>query len=380
MALLVSEQMQKRREQKFHRELTRVLSVLPAKNLNGFIAGIFDDFDSKPSPDDFVAMTIASKFGTGNAVSEGGSGFLLETCLKVFAEANKSGSFLRSKIQPWGSRHSVMFDKYDCWNAAFFLEADAKLLPHARKIRAEELVWADDISPYLFLDRETQAFGFVIIPMPAMTLDEFKAYGSAEVDGWEEKVESRFLKQGFCRYQIQDFDTGTMEYISPVHVKFGPVDKLIQLLPDRKRHDVSSHSRTLQSGKVTTVEAHRRKNPLRLVVNNRALTDHIVYEVEDCDGTIRYFGEGKSDRWKHVNSGVSHNRKINEHFFTRGEMTVKVLLEGLTKSEALSIERLLIRSAHAQNLWNVKDYEPFRPVDERSMTEQEIEDLSGNHF
>lgn len=380
MALLVSEQMKKRREQKFRRELTRALSVVPAKNLNGFFSGVFDDFDSKPSPDDFVEMTIASKFGTGNAVSHSSSGFLLESSLKVFAEANNSGSLPRGKVQPWGSRHSVMFDKSDCWNAAFLLEADAKLLPHAHKIHATDLFWAVKISPYLFLDRETHAFGFVIIPMSAMTLDEFKAYGSEELDGWEEGVESRFLKQGFCRYQIPGFDTGPMEYISPVHVKFGPVDKLIQLLPDRKRHEVSSHSRTYQSGKVTTVQAHRRKNPLRLVVNNRALTDHIVYEVQDADGTIRYIGEGKSDRWKHVNSGVSHNRKINQHFFTRGEMTVKVVLEGLTKSEALSIERLLIRSAHGHNLWNVKDYEPFRPENELTMTEQEIEDLSGDQL
>lgn len=380
MALLVSEQMQKRREQKFRRELTRALSVVPAKNLYGFISGVFDDFGSKPSPDDFVEMTIASKFGTGNAVSGGGSGFLMEASLKVFAEATIGGSLPRGKIQPWGSRHSIMFDKSDCWNAAFLLEADAKLLPHALKIRADDLFWAVETSPYLFLDRETQAFGCVIIPMPAMTLNEFKAYGSEELEWWEEGVEGRFLKQGFCRYQIPGFDTGPMEYISPIHVKFGPVDKLIQLLPDRKRHEVSSHKRTFQSGKVTTVEAHRRKNPLRLVVNNRALTDHIVYEVRDADGTIRYFGEGKSDRWKHVNSGVSHNRKINEHFFTRGEMTVKVVLEGLTKSEALSIERLLIRNAHGQNLWNVKDYEPFRPVNERTMSEQEIEDLSGDRF
>ncbi|MFP1646745.1 hypothetical protein [Pontitalea aquivivens] len=380
MALLVSEQMQKRREQKFRRELTRALSVLPAKNLNGFISGVFDDFGSNPSPNDFVEMTMSSKFGSGNAVAEGGSGFLLEASLKVFVEAQESGSLSRGKIQPWGSRHMVMFDKSDCWNAAFLLEADAKLLSHAHNIRAEDYIWADEISHHLFLDRETHAFGFVIIPMTAMTLDEFKAYGGAALDGWVEGIESRFRKQGFCRYQIPGFDTGPMEYISPIHVKFGPIDKLIQLLPDRKRHEVSSHTRTFQSGKVTTVQAHRRKNPLRLVANNRALTDHIVYQVQDADGAIRYFGEGRSDRWKHVNSGVSHNRKINEHFFTRGEMTVKVVLEGLTKSEALSIERLLIRSAQGQDLWNIKDYEPFRPENERTMSEQEIADLSGDHF
>lgn len=251
MALLVSEQMQERRKQKFRRELQRALSVLPAKKLNEFISGVFDGFDSKPSPNDFVEMTIASKFGTGNAVSNGGSGFMLETSLKVFAEAKNGGSLPRGEIQPWGSRHSVMFDKSDCWNAAFLLEADAKLLPHAHKIRVENLIWADEISPYLFLDRETHAFGFVIIPMPAMSLDEFKAYGSAELDGWAEGVESRFLNQGFCRYQIPGFDTGPMEYISPVHVKFGPIDKLIQILPDRKRHEVSTHPRTLPSGKVS---------------------------------------------------------------------------------------------------------------------------------
>ena len=380
MALLVSEQMQQRRQQKFRRELTRALSVLPTRKLNGFISGFFEDFINKPSPDDFIEMTIASKFGSENSVSISGSGFLLETSLKVFAEANNSGRLVGSEIQPWGSQHMVMFDKSDCWNAAFILEADAKLLPHVHKIRVEDFYWAGAISPYLFLDRETHAFGFLIIPMHAMTLDAFKAYGSAETDGWEEGVESRFLEQGFCRYQIPAFDTGSMEYISPVHVKFGPVDKLIQLLPDRKRHEVSSHSRTLQSGKVTTVQAHRRKNPLRLVVNNRALTDHIVYKVADIDHRIRYFGEGKSDRWKHVNSGVSHNRKINEHFFTRGEMTIKVVHEGLTKSEALSIERLLIRSCPSQDLWNIKDYEPFRPLEDRSMSDVEIDDLSDDHI
>jgi hypothetical protein len=380
MALLVSEQMQKRRQQKFRRGLTRALSVLPARNLNGFISGIFDDFVNKPSPDDFVEMTVASKFGTGNSVSASGSGFLLETCVKVFAQANNSGMLPRGEIQPWGSHHLVLFDKSGCWNAAFLLEADAKLLPHAHKIHVEDFDWAHAISPYLFLDKETHAFGFAIIPMPTMTLDDFKAYGSTEVDGWIEGVESRFMKQGFCHYHLPGFETGPMEYISPVHVKFGPVDKLIQLLPDRKRHDVSSHPRTLQSGKVTTVHAYSRKNPLRLIVNNRALTDHIVYKVQDVDGKIRYFGEGKSDRWKHVNSGTSHNRKINEHFFTRGEMTVTVVFEGLTKSEALSIEKLLIRSGHLQELWNVKDFEPFRLVEDRSMSEQEIDDLSGDHF
>ena len=49
-------------------------------------------------------------------------------------------------------------------------------------------------------------------------------------------------------------------------------------------------------------------------------------------------GDGKRERPKHVNSGASHNWKINEHYFTNGEMTVEILHDDLTKSEALAIE------------------------------------------
>ena len=56
-------------------------------------------------------------------------------------------------------------------------------------------------------------------------------------------------------------------------------------------------------------------------------------------------GDGKRERPKHVNSGASHNWKINEHYFTKGEMTVEILHDDLTKSEALAIEQMLIKKA-----------------------------------
>lgn len=378
MALLISEQMRKRKEQKFRRELKRALSEMPSKVLQNYIGQWFEKFKNQPSADDFVEMAMASKFGLGNAINNGGVAFLFEASFKVFTDNNSINSLEKAAIQPWGSKHLLMFNSAPIWNGAFLLEADAKLLPHIGNIQPNEFSWEQDISPYLFLDKETHAFGFLIVPMPAMKLEDFITYGQADVDGWEDGVVDYFEKKDFCNFQLNDYDTGTMDFISPVHVIFGPVDKLLRLLPERKSHTVSPHNRTYKSGKIASVSGHSRRNALKLVVNKKELTDHIVYEVRDCEGVIRYFGEGKSDRWKHVNSGVSHNRKINEHFFTKGEMSVFIAYDGLTKSEALSIEKLLIRNAPENVLWNIKDYEPFRSSAESVMSEEELMEISHN--
>ena len=168
------------------------------------------------------------------------------------------------------------------------------------------------------------------------------------------------------------FDSGRLDYISPFEFLFGTVDKLLPVIPNRNRHDVTPHQRHLKSGKIADVKGHNRKSPLRLVVNNNSLTDNIVYQVQDSGGQLRYIGEGKLDRWKHVNSGASHNVKINEHFFTKGPMEVEIIYKGLTKPEALSIERLLLAKYAGKGLWNSKDYEPFIDEGARRVTDDEI--------
>ena len=50
----------------------------------------------------------------------------------------------------------------------------------AHKLDATDFLWANEISPYLFLDKATQAYGFVLVPLPAMKLDEFKEWGTIE--------------------------------------------------------------------------------------------------------------------------------------------------------------------------------------------------------
>ena len=373
MALIVSEQMQQRKKLKFQRELKRHLSSFTSDQLKTNIQKMFKPSVTKPSADAFYNMILATKFGTGNAINNGGQSFMLECCVEAY---NHSIENKIPTLNPWGG-YGNLIDEKSLWsNGYYYIEIDEKLFPHCHKLDATDFLWANEISPYLFLDKATQAYGFVLVPLPAMKLDEFKEWGTIEGIGGinGNQVEQDIKNKGYARYSFLDFDTGSMEYLSAVKVQFGTVDKLIQSLPDRDRHNVVSHNRKLSSGKTTKIKAHKRKTPLRLVSSSGALTDHVVYSVKDWESNVRYIGEGKRDRPKHVNSGASHNWKINEHFFTKGEMTVERLHEGLTKSESLAIEKMLIKQHTNSELWNVRDYEPFVRENERLMTIQDIED------
>ena len=106
------------------------------------------------------------------------------------------------------------------------------------------------------------------------------------------------------------------------------------------------------------------------------MSDHIVYKVYDCEYRLRYIGEGRPNRPDHVFSGASHNPKINEHFFTKEKpMRVETVASGLTKSDALAIERLLLLRHQKDDLWNTKDYYPDDDLLIRSISDQTILDM-----
>ncbi|MEY3882236.1 MAG: hypothetical protein RIQ94_3032 [Pseudomonadota bacterium] len=136
------------------------------------------------------------------------------------------------------------------------------------------------------------------------------------------------------------------------------IDKFF-LERENEKHTVKEHIRHLQSGKIVPVKPHKRSNPVKIreQILNTSEVDYIVYCVKDMDGFIRYYGEGKETRPNHVNSGISHNYKINEHFFTRGLMKVEIIKQHLSKAQSLAIEKFLIKSHTESELWNIKDYE-----------------------
>ena len=76
-----------------------------------------------------------------------------------------------------------------------------------------------------------------------------------------------------------------------------------------------------------------------------------------------------------MNSGVSHNFKINEHRFTKGELEVTVLYEGLTKTEALSIEKAILSNNSGAGLWNCRDYEPYGDSTRHAISAEDLQEF-----
>lgn len=79
---------------------------------------------------------------------------------------------------------------------------------------------------------------------------------------------------------------------------------------------------------------------------------HYVYFCY-VDGVLRYIGEGKGDRWKHCNSGKSSCALLNKYHFSDCKIDVVKVHEGLSKEDALLLEREHIR-AHKLKLWNME--------------------------
>lgn len=92
----------------------------------------------------------------------------------------------------------------------------------------------------------------------------------------------------------------------------------------------------------------------REILDNKT---HIVYIARDIDNVVRYIGEGKKDRYLHVNSGVSHVKELNREYFEGRQMSIEIYNDNLSKIESLSIERFLLNKYKKCGLWNSKDYE-----------------------
>ena len=379
MALTALQQLQKRKEQKFKRDLQRALSMVPSKDLNEFIGRYFAAHPfTEYSPDLFIEMVAAAKFGGFNGCAKAGIWFVLGLFIYMIngklPQLKHSDSSVFVPIPGEGHYFLATATHGQFFNIAAVGQLDQKLLEHVDRFSVEDFVCHSDISPNLFLDKDTSSYGFVIAARPQMKHEDLSVFCRDELGHVGLDLSGVLVGEDTARLTIPSlgYDSGQLEYISFFDYIFGTVDKLLPAIPNRKRSEVTPHTRHLKSGKIANVKGHKRNTPLRLVVSRDSIAEHIVYVVKDSDGRLRYIGEGKETRWKHVNSGASHNVKINEHFFTKGPMTVEVIQEGLTKPEALSIERLLLARHAGQGLWNSKDYEPYYDHDSHRITQEEM--------
>jgi hypothetical protein len=315
------------------------------------IETIFSIFNNKPTPDQFVNMVCVSKYGPGEPLSEGGESFALEYIIHEFNEVikdtkNKPVTILNEDGQGMG----LISSQSERWaNLLFTFYLDEKFVGYMTELDKNDFHELDKY-PSVFIDSESGSLALQIGCVPSIPVSDlykepcFHQLGIG--DQWKPTFYPDKLKNNdkFFWYQV----------------RVSTLDRILEEI-DRQKHGVKSHERHIKSGKVVIVASHERRNPIitKGRKQNSEEVDYIVYRVKDADGTIRYYGEGREGRPGHVNSGVSHNFKINEHFFTKGPMEVEILSDGLSKQEALVIEKFLIKAHSGSALWNIKDYEPF---------------------
>ena len=229
---------------------------------------------------------------------------------------------------------------------------------------ASDYQQAVNVSPYLFLDKSTNAFGFVVIPC-VLTHEEVLAWRQERMGELEDAPKANNfwqVEEPPIWKPSKEFSSGKLEYTSGFQFIFGSIEALLEHLPDIEKVSVQEYS-AKRGGKETVIRSYTKRKPIRRSKIQDKLSDHIVYKVYDCEDRLRYIGEGRPSR-------------INEHFFTKEKpMRVETVASGLTKSDALAIERLLLLKHQKDDLWNTKDYYPDNDLSIRSISDQTILDM-----
>ena len=375
MALPLSLKRQQDKKKKFEKKLVNFLKDFRADDLkksldNAFIGG------KSPNASEFVKLVSSAKFGGENYWVSGAQG--QQVILKVFnyiwPKVFDNLSLFDEQIQenePIGFSHiTETFIGY-LYN---YIHVFPKMGQFLRSIDPADFKSAIDISPYLYLEKETNAYGFLLLPLQMTTTNDIEQnLGNL----WNETIPWK-LNPFPSWSPNSSYSTGSLEYISPFILYFGTTEELVDLIPDREELDVIGHYRNLRSGKIIPVKGHTKRKPIRARITSDQITNHIVYRVFDDNKQLRYIGEGKPNRYEHVNSGISHNIKINEHYFLKGKMEVEIIMDNLSKSESLAIEKILLNQHKGEGLWNIKDYEPNEDYSLKGYSDEEVLEYVSN--
>ena len=295
---------------------------------------MFMNFKNRPSRETAIKMFVAGKYGGDNPLKLGGIEFALEY---AFDEFNKVFEKIQTN-QRW--REETNINKWNVFH------------------RAQDETWANLLFS-IFIDEAYAPF------ISNLERSEFIRFTEREEELIHDTTRSIVFDLKFIGLRDPDFVKNQSNInFSEIESKGSKIYHYgiwisspdLYEEEDREFHQVKSHKRCLISGKIVPVRAHERRNRLLSAqVPWDNFYDHIVYTVYDIEGNLRYIGEGRPDRYLHVNSGISHSYKINEHYFLRGKMDVKIVSEGLSKPKALAIEKFLIGRYKKDDLWNIKD-------------------------
>jgi hypothetical protein len=307
---------------------------------NGGVNSIFQKFDNRPSLEQALSMFEFGKFGGDEPLTKGGVEYALEY---AFDEFNEVFNIIQ-KQPSWQNQTDSPFDFYvfnraqdEVWaNLLFTIFVDKEFAPFVSRLTRSEFVqFTENEEELIHADTRSIVFDLKFIGQIKKT-DEFLSQ--------QEKFQ-------FSSTEIK----GEAVYHYGIWIA-SPDLYLKQEESDRDIHSVREHTRKLSSGKRVSVKSHNRRNRLiEAGVPWDDYDDYIVYSAYDHDGHLRYIGEGRPNRYHHVNSGISHNYKLNEHHFTKGEMKVEILAKELSKPKALAIEKFLIGRNSPIGLWNIRD-------------------------
>ena len=235
------------------------------------------------------------------------------------------------------------------WQLIFAFTFDPVIVSYVDKLGVGD--FSEDGETGIWIDKDSLSWGIKSVYMPLVHFSDIAKYIVAPDGGLDSR--SDYIRN----FRWNQSPIKASNYATIYYVYVATLDKLVV---ERDKHDVEQHDLRLSNGRKIMVRRHTRRNPVYIRGRRTLLEDidYIVYVAADSHGTIRYFGEGRRNRPSHVNSGISHNFKINEHFFKMGPMNVQILREGRTKNEALAIETLLIKGHCGSQLWNIREYEP----------------------
>ena len=330
-SLSIKDQMLKKKMEKRER------IVRQAVREQGGAEHVFKGFKNKPTEDGIVAMVMASCFGIEDPLSAGGKdGFGLEYIIDEWNTAlrNHKKDGLWHLQDEEDNDCGLQSSQSEIWgNLAFYFKVKAPFMDSIGELDMDS--FSSDESGAFYVDNIN---GGLAIGVSVFSMANISEQPEIQFDPkWNNQRGKDPNK--FFAYLV--------EITTP--------DELLK--DKRDLHAVRQHQRHLATGKVVPVRPHSRHNPIHLRddVLNTSEVDFLVYRAFDAEGVIRYIGEGKENRPGHVNSGISHNFSINEHFFKRGPMRVEVVKRYLSKAEALAIELFLIKSFPAGQLWNIKD-------------------------
>lgn len=293
---------------------------------NGGADRIFRNFKNRPSDDSLVKMFLSGKFGGNDPLTLGGVNFKLEY---AFDEFNESSKILRQN-EAW--KNQILEEKWyvmtrgqdECWGNLFFsIFIDKDYAPFISHLDENEFVG--------FTDRKDE-----LIHNPTKSI----VFSVALIDVVNRSDE--LIQHNNPKFSETEYKCVNIIYHYGIWV----------VSPDVYAEE-DINLKTVENSNIMA-NIYRKNTLLKAKVPWDGFDDHIVYTVTDSGGILRYVGEGRKDRYLHVNSGKSHNYKINEYFFLHGKMDVDIVSKKLTKPKALAIEKFLI-ARNSKTLWNIKD-------------------------